>query len=154
MEISTIDFKPHFYTFPSKKLYTSNVHYFYRQISCLISSSWISVWFASSCAWMAKSTGLYNQMFGFLQLKSDVCADKYSTNISCQILGVLVDDILCLETTCNIIHWFKEKSSSHFSITIKSSVDSFLGMKVSHNRLSLDTISLSQPGYIVNLMLF
>ena len=76
---------------------------------------------------------------------------KYSTNTSYLILGEFVDDILCFGTDPGIIHWLTEQISSQFSITIKSSVDSFLGMQIYYNRSS-HTISQSQPGYIVNLM--
>ena len=56
-------------------------------------------------------------------------------------------------TDPGIINWFKEQLSSHFTvtITIKSSVDSSLGMQLSHN-ISSRTISLTQPGYLINLM--
>jgi len=89
--------------------------------------------------------------FGFIQLKTDESVYKFSTNTSYLILGVFVDVILCLGTHPGIIQWLKYQMSSQFSITIKSSFDSFLGMQIYHNRSSR-TICLSQPGYIVNLM--
>jgi hypothetical protein len=88
---------------------------------------------------------------GFIQFKTDECVYKYTHQKSNLIIGVFVDDILCLGTDPEIINWFKEQLSNHFTITIKSSVDSFLGMQISHN-ISARTISLSQPGYITNLM--
>jgi len=93
--------------------------------------------------------------FGFNQLKTDACV--YHLTIANQpitgtlILGVFVDDILCLETNSSIIQWFQSILSNKFSITIKSDVESFLGMHATRNR-SLKSISLSQPGYISSLM--
>jgi hypothetical protein len=91
---------------------------------------------------------------GFSQFKTDACLYKISkliNNVSeTLIIGVFVDDILCISKSMHLIEWFQHEMSTHFSITIKLSVDSFLGMKISRNRLS-KTISLSQPGYISNL---
>ena len=74
------------------------------------------------------------------QLKTDERVNKNTSNTSYLILEVFVDDILCLGTDPGIINWFKEQLSSHFTITIKSSVDSFFGMQLSH-KLSSRTIS-------------
>ena len=112
------------------------------------------LWIASSCSWIALCIDLLDRTiktFGFIQFKTDESAYTYTHHKSYLIIGVFVDDILCLGTDPQIINWFKEQLSSHFTITIKSSVDSFLGMQISHN-ISARTISLSQPGYIVNLM--
>jgi hypothetical protein len=93
--------------------------------------------------------------FGFQQLKTDACLYKIThtlnNNNHSLLLGVFVDDILCLGTSTSIIKWFQDQMASKFSITIKSNVDSFLGMQISRNRPS-KTLSLSQPGYILNLM--
>jgi len=42
--------------------------------------------------------------FGFVQLKTNECVYKYSINTSSLILGVFVDDILCLGTDPDIYH--------------------------------------------------
>ena len=93
--------------------------------------------------------------FGFTQLKTDACIYHITINnqsiTGTLILGVFVDDILCLGTNSSIIHWFQSILSNKFSITIKSDVESFLGMHVTRNR-DLKSISLSQPGYISSLM--
>ena len=76
--------------------------------------------------------------FGFTQLKTDACV--YHLTIANQpisgtlILGVFVDDILCLGTNSSIIQWFQSILSNQFSIIIKSDVESFLGMDVTRNR--------------------
>jgi hypothetical protein len=50
-----------------------------------------------------------------------------------------------------IITWFQTAMENKFTIIIKLNVDSFLGMQLSRNR-TCQTRSLSQPGYIANLM--
>jgi len=51
----------------------------------------------------------------------------------------------------DLITWFRTKLANQFSITIKINVDSFFGMQIFRDR-SAKLISLSQPGYILNLM--
>jgi hypothetical protein len=93
--------------------------------------------------------------FGFTQFQTDACLYKillpFNNIVHTLILGVFVDDILCLSTHLSIIDWFQTQMSSKFTITIKTVVDSFLGMQITRNR-SNKTISLSQPGYITSLM--
>ena len=88
--------------------------------------------------------------FGFTQLQTDACVYKLTVidqNVNdALILGVFVDDILRLGTSTSIIQWFQSLLSEKFSITIKSDVESFLGMHVTRN-WSSKSISLSQPGY-------
>ena len=75
--------------------------------------------------------------FGFTQLKTDACVYQFTiANLPISgtlILGVFVDDILCLGTNSSIIQWFQSILSIKFSITIKSDVESFLGMHVTRN---------------------
>jgi Reverse transcriptase (RNA-dependent DNA polymerase) len=67
--------------------------------------------------------------FGFHQLRTDECLYKIliSTNniINTLYLGIFVDDILCLGTSLDVIHWFESQMSNKFTITIKTNVDSF-----------------------------
>ena len=95
------------------------------------------------------------KLFGFKQVKSDECLyiihHPFDSVTHTLILGIFVDDILCLGSTPTIIHWFTSQMTSKFTITIKDNVDSFLGMQISRNRDN-KTISLSQPGYIESIL--
>jgi len=42
----------------------------------------------------------------------------------------IVDDILCLSISMDLINWFRSALANQFSITIKINVDSFLGMQI------------------------
>ena len=66
------------------------------------------------------------------------------------LLGVYVDDILCLGTNSEITSWFHQ-TISIFTITINSSIRSFLGMHVEHD-LNNKIITISQPGYVATLL--
>ena len=82
--------------------------------------------------------------------------DLYNHKINQQcpqasLLGIFVDDILCLGKSMDLIDWFRLESAVQFSITIKLNVDSFFGMKISMGRPSKINL-LSQPGYISALM--
>jgi len=81
----------------------------------------------------------------------DECVYKYTNSNASLIIGVFVDDILCLETDKDIIDWFRLQLSDKFTVTMKSTVDSFLGMHITRYLLS-KRICLSQPGYIISLM--
>ena len=93
--------------------------------------------------------------FVFCPLKTDACV--YQLTVIDQIingtliLGVIVNDILFLGSSTSIIQWFQSLLSEKFSITIKSDVESFLGMYVTRHR-STECISLSQPGYTSSLI--
>jgi hypothetical protein len=95
------------------------------------------------------------KQLGFTQLLTDACLYKIHHSINnireFLILGVFVDDILCLGTSTSIISWFQNQLSTKFSITIKPTIDSFLGMQITRDR-SNKSLSLSQPGYISQLM--
>jgi len=90
---------------------------------------------------------------GFHQFKTDACIYKLSNfdNIHTLYLGVFLDDILCLGASSSIITWFQNEMEHKFiiTITIKFNVESFLGMQCNRE---CQAISLSQPGYIANLM--
>jgi len=92
---------------------------------------------------------------GFHQFQTDACLYKIKQSINnfpqTLILGVFVDDILCLSTSMDLITWFRTELANRFSITIKLNVDSFLGMQIFRDR-SAKLISLSQPGYISTLI--
>ena len=104
---------------------------------------------------MATASRFHVIFFGFTQLKTGACVYQLtviSQNVNGTfILGVFFDDVLCLGTSTSIIQWFQSLLSEIFSITIKSDVESFLGMNVTRNR-STKCVSLSQPGYISSLM--
>jgi hypothetical protein len=72
---------------------------------------------------------------GFLQ--SDKCIYKLDKSINGTphrlLLGVYVDDILCLRTNSEITSWFHQTIPAYFTITINSSIRSFLGMQVEHD---------------------
>ena len=80
-------------------------------------------------------------------MKTDTCVYQLTVidqNVSGKfILGVFVDDILCLGTNTSLVQWFQSLLSEKFSITIniKSDVESFLGMHVTRNR-SIKCISI------------
>ena len=63
------------------------------------------------------------------------------------ILGVYVDDILCLSSNSEITSWFHKTISEYFTITINS----FLGMQVEHD-LTNKIITISQPGYVDTIL--
>jgi hypothetical protein len=92
---------------------------------------------------------------GFLQLQSDKCIYKMEKSfhgISHRLLlGVYVDDILCLSSNPEITSWFHTTISDYFTITINSSIRSFLGMQVDHD-INNKIITISQPGYINTLL--
>jgi len=92
---------------------------------------------------------------GLSQFKTDACIYKINKSINTLqktlILGVFVDDILCLSNSQDLITWFRSELANQFSITIKLNVYSFLGMQIYRDR-SAKLISLSQPGYISTLM--
>ena len=92
---------------------------------------------------------------GFLQLKSDKCIYKKEKSINGishrLLLGVYVDDILCLGTNSEITSWFHQTISKYFTIMINSSIRSFLGMQVEHY-LNNKIITISQPGYLATLL--
>ena len=75
---------------------------------------------------------------GFSQFKTDACIYKITKSINnlpqTLILGVFVDDILCLSTSMDLITWFRTELANQFSITIKINVDSFLGMQIFRDR--------------------
>ena len=93
--------------------------------------------------------------FGFIQLETDTCVYKLTVidqNINgTLILGIFIEDILCLGDSKSLIQWFQSLLSEKFSITIKSDVESSLGIHVTRNH-STKCISLSQPGYISSLI--
>ena len=65
------------------------------------------------------------------------------------LLGIYVDDILCLGTNSEITSWFHQ--TTYFTITINSSIRSLLGMQVEHD-LNNKIITISQPGYVATLL--
>jgi hypothetical protein len=92
---------------------------------------------------------------GFIQLQTDKCI--YSINRSNNnvqeklILGVYVDDILCLGSTITITSWFHQQLSKYFTITINLKISSFLGMQIDHD-VPNKIITISQPGYINTIL--
>ena len=67
------------------------------------------------------------------------------------ILGVYVDDILCLGTSSDVTYWFYQLISNLFSITINLQISLFLGMQIDHY-LANKIITISQPGYVDTLL--
>jgi len=99
--------------------------------------------------WLLLDTTL--QKIGFIPLQTDKCI--YSLNRSYNnvseklILGVYVDDILCLGSTMSITSWFHQQLSNYFSITINLNISSFLGVQIDHDATN-KIITISQTGYI------
>ena len=67
------------------------------------------------------------------------------------LLGVYVDDILCLGSTSDITSWFHQTISTYFSIAINSKICSFLGLQIDHD-INNKIITISQPGYVDTLL--
>ena len=58
-----------------------------------------------------------------------------------------VDDILCLSSNSEITSWFHQTISEYFTITINSSIRSFLGMQVEHDLNNKNNSSTWLCGY-------
>jgi len=67
------------------------------------------------------------------------------------LLGVYVDDILCLGANSDITAWFHQTISKYFTITINSNISSLLGMQVDHD-INTKIITISQPGYVETIL--
>jgi len=92
---------------------------------------------------------------GFIQLQTDKCIysihRSHATVSETLILGVYVDDILCLGSTMSITTWFHQQLSNYFTITINLKISSFLGMQIDHD-VPNKIITISQPGYIKTIL--
>ena len=97
----------------------------------------------------------HSKKIGFTQVQTDKCIYSISrSNNNVQeklILGVYVNDILCLGSTITINSWFHQQLSNYFSITINLKISSFLGMQIDHD-VPNKIITISQPGYINTIL--
>ena len=58
---------------------------------------------------------------------------------------------LCLGTNADITSWFHQTISTYFTITINSSIRSFIDKQVDHD-LNNKIITISQPGYVATIL--
>jgi len=89
--------------------------------------------------------------FGFSKLQSDECIYLIKQQSHCLYLGVYVDDVLCLGMHQDIVSWFQNSLSQHFSITINIKISSFLGVHIDHD-IPNKIISVYQLGYIETIL--
>ena len=88
---------------------------------------------------------------GFSQIISDNCVYHKQTDSGKIILALHVDDVLVAASNQSLIDQFNNDISKTFELSINNPLSTYLGMSITRNQ-DAKTISLSQPGYISELL--
>ena len=88
---------------------------------------------------------------GFSQLQSDNCVYQSDTPDGKIILALHVDDVLVAASNQALIDKFNVDMSNTFDLSINNPLSTYLGMSIKRDTTA-KTISLSQPGYISELL--